>query len=58
MVERGDPRVLVHCNIDPIKVLATIFRNRKLVEVLKYYRSAKLNLPKTALHYNGEVLMK
>lgn len=30
LIERGDPRILIHCTIDPIKVLSTIYVSSKL----------------------------
>ena len=59
LIERGDPRILIHCTIDPIKVLSTLFVTSKVKEIYKYYRkSVKLNLPKNYLHYSGDILNK
>jgi hypothetical protein len=59
LIERGDPRILIHCTIDPIKVLATIYASSKLKEIYKYYvKGVKLNLPKNILHYSGDNLNK
>ncbi len=59
LIERGDPRILVHCTIDPIKVLSTIHLTSKLKETYRYYnKNVKLNLPKNYLHFNGDILNK
>lgn len=57
-MERGDPRILIHCTIEPMKVLATINGCTSVKEVGRYYAKGRISLPKNYWHYAGEILQK
>lgn len=52
-MERGDPRILIHCTIEPLRVLTTINCCSSVKEVAKYYSKGRVNLPKGYWHYSG-----
>ena len=58
LIENGDPRVLIHGNIDPNAVIKSIYKGSACKSITKYYKNKKFSLPKGVLHYNSEVLEK
>lgn len=58
LMERGDPRILIHCTIEPLRVLTTINCCSSVKEVAKYYSKGRVSLPKSHCHYSGEILQK
>lgn len=57
MIEKGDPRVLIHANINPNAVIKAICKSSASKAIAKYYRTSKISLPKATLHYNTEILI-
>lgn len=56
IVEKCDPRILIHANLEPVLVLHSLLESQPLRTVLAYYKNAKLSLPKSYTHYNREIL--
>lgn len=57
LVEKSDPRILIHSQLDPSKVLEAFKRCSKLSEI-KGYLSGDFKLPKNYLHFNTDQLLR
>lgn len=58
IIEKSDPRILIHCNLDPVVVMHSLLESSNMRSVLQYYRNTKLSLPKTYMHYNRDILQQ
>lgn len=58
IIEKSDPRILVHCNLDPVMVMQSLLDSTAMRTISQYYRNNKLSLPKNYAHYNRDVLQQ
>lgn len=56
IIEKSDPRILIHANLDPVLVMHSLLETSQLKSVLHYYKTTKLSLPKNYLHYSRDIL--
>mgnify|MGYP006910306005 CR=1 FL=1 len=58
IIEKSDPRILVHCNLDPVIVMHGLLESSSLRSIVQYYKNTKLSLPRNYIHYNRDVLQQ
>jgi hypothetical protein len=56
LIWKGDPRLLIHGNVDPTAVIREVGNSECCAKILEYFGSNKFSLPKNAIHYRGEIL--
>lgn len=52
IIEKSDPRILIHANLDPVLVMHSLLESASLRSILHYYKATKLSLPRNYVHYN------
>lgn len=57
MIDKGDPRVLIHGSVDPIAVVKSITKSCQFSKIRQYFKTQKFVLPKGSIHYNTELLL-
>jgi hypothetical protein len=44
--------------LNPTKVIEAFIKTSAFIDIIRYFRTTKFNLPKNTLHYNLEILSK
>ncbi len=51
LIDKGDPRVLIHGSVDPNAVIKAITKSSQCSKIAKHFKGTKFTLPKGTIHY-------